>query len=129
MAHFTTFEDLEIWKIARVICDKVHEVYLLSDLQKDYKLWNQLNGSTGSIMDNIAEGFDRDGNKEFIQFLSIAKASCDESKSQLYRCLDRKYITQIQFDDISAQMENCKKQIAGFMKYLKNSERRGNKYD
>lgn len=129
MAHFKRFEDLEIWKIARSICNDLFEIYLLSDLQKDYKLWNQINGSTGSVMDNIAEGFERDGNKELIQFLSISKASCGELKSQLYRCLDRKYITQLQFDDLSQKMEECKKQIAGFMNYLKNSDRKGNKYD
>ena len=129
MAHYKSFEDLEIWLRARVICNEVYNLYLVSDLQKDYGLWNQINKSTGSIMDNIAEGFDRDGNKEFIQFLSIAKASCGESKSQLYRCLDRKYIDQDQFNGLAVKMEDCKAQIAGFMRYLKNSERKGNKYD
>lgn len=129
MAHYKSFEDLEIWQRARVICNDVYDMYLSSDLQKDYGLWNQMNRSTGSIMDNIAEGFDRDGNKEFIQFLSIAKASCGESKSQLYRCLDRKYIEKEKFEDISKKMYDCKAQTAGFMKYLKSSDRKGNKYD
>jgi four helix bundle protein len=129
MAHYKSFEDLEIWQRARVICNDVYDMYLSSDLQKDYGLWNQMNRSTGSIMDNIAEGFDRDGNKEFIQFLSIAKASCGESKSQLYRCLDRKYIEKEKFEDISKKMDDCKAQTASFMKYLKSSDRKGNKYD
>lgn len=129
MAHYKTFEDLDIWKEARIICNDVFEVYLISDLNKDYKLWNQINGSTGSVMDNIAEGFGRDGNKEFVQFLSISKASCGESKSQLYRCLDRKYIDAETFDIISKKMDNCKGQIAGFMRYLKNSDRKGTKYE
>lgn len=128
MAHFKTFEDLEIWKIARIICNDIYEVCFTSDLQKDYKLWNQINGSTGSVMDHVTEGFERDGNKEFIQFLSISKASCGESKSQLYRYLNREYVNQIQVDEISSKMHNCK-QIANFMNYLKNGERKGNKYD
>ncbi|WP_194851190.1 four helix bundle protein [Nonlabens antarcticus] len=129
MAHYKSFEDLEIWQRARVICNDVYDLYLLSDLQKDYGLWNQINRSTGSIMDNIAEGFDRDGNKEFIQFLSISKASCGESKSQLYRCLDRKYMEQDKFENVAKKMDECKAQISGFMKYLKNSDRKGLKYD
>lgn len=129
MAHYKSFEDLEIWKRSREICNDIYDVYLKSDLQKDFGLWNQINRSTGSVMDNIAEGFDRDGNKEFIQFLSIAKASCGESKSQLYRCLDRKYLDSHQFENIATKMDQCKAQTAGFMKYLKNSDRKGNKYD
>ncbi|AZQ44928.1 four helix bundle protein [Nonlabens ponticola] len=129
MAHYKSFEELEIWQRARIICDDVYNLYLVSDLQKDYGLWNQINKSSGSIMDNIAEGFDRDGNREFIQFLSISKASCGEAKSQLYRCFDRKYLEPQEFEDIKRKMEECKAQIAGFMKYLKNSDRKGNKYD
>lgn len=129
MAHYKSFKDLEIWKRSREISKDIFDMYLTSDLQKDYGLWNQINRSSGSVMDNIAEGFDRDGNKEFIQFLSIAKASCGETKSQLYRCLDRKYIDHEQFNGIIFKIDDCKRQISGFMKYLKNSDRKGNKYD
>src|SRR5665647_3333145 len=96
MATIKTFEDLEIWKLARLLCQ---DVFLITNhyfFSKDYGLKNQINNSNGSVMDNIAEGFDRDGTKEFIQFLSIAKASCGECRSQLYRALDRAYISNLE---------------------------------
>lgn len=129
MAHYKSFQDLEIWKKARNICKSVYALHCDTELKKDYGLWHQLNKSTGSVMDNIAEGFDRDGNKEFIQFLSISKASCAEAISQLYRCKDRNYVQLEQFESILEEMNSCKSQIGGFMKYLKNSDRRGHKYD
>ena len=98
-------------------------------LNKDYSLRNQMNSSSGSIMDNIAEGFERNGNRELIQFLSIAKASCGELRSQLYRCLDRNHITKDRFDDIYSKTVTEGKKIGAFMAYLKKSDRKGAKYD
>jgi four helix bundle protein len=80
-------------------------------------------------MDNIARGFDRDRNKEIIQFLSIATSSCKASKSQLYPCLDRKYVTTNHFENISTKIDPRKVQTAGFMKYLKYCDHKANKYD
>ena len=83
MSKIENFEDLEIWKKARIICDDIFKVRERTKLKADYRLFDQINASSGSIMDNIAEGFERNGNREFIQFLSIAKASCGETRSQL----------------------------------------------
>lgn len=82
MATIRKFEDLEIWQEARRLSNEIKEIALNSDLKSDYKLRDQIKGSSGSIMDNIAEGFERDGNIEFRQFLSIAKGSAGKTRSQ-----------------------------------------------
>ncbi|MFD2100000.1 four helix bundle protein [Flagellimonas iocasae] len=123
------FEDLEIWKLAREICNDVWHCMKTTSLSTDYSLKNQINASSGSIMDNIAEGFERNGNREFIQFLSIAKASCGELRSQLYRCFDRKHITEEELERIQLKKILEGKKIGAFMAYLKKSERKGAKYD
>jgi four helix bundle protein len=79
-------------------------------------------------MDNIAEGFERNGRVEFIQFMAIAKGSLGEVKSQLYRAVDRQYIDQEKFDYLLNEADKLAKQISVFIKYLKNSEVKGWKY-
>ena len=128
MGKIERFEDLEIWQKARIICNDIFKIRESSQLKADYKLYNQINGSSGSIMDNIAEGFERNGNKEFNQFLSIAKASCGETRSQLYRLLDRNYITQEEFELQRENLTILSKQIGGFMIYLQKSDLKGSKF-
>lgn len=128
MGTIKKFEDLEIWQKARIVCNDIFEIYNKSELKSDYKLYNQINGSSGSVMDNIAEGFERNGNREFIQFLSIAKASCGETRSQLYRVLDRGYINKPEFEEYYNKLILLSKQIGGFMNYLQKSEMKGSKF-
>ena len=84
------FEDLEIWQEARELCKYIFFITSSDPFNKDYKFRDQIRASSGSIMDNIAEGFERGGNKEFGQFLFIAKGSCAEVRSQSYRAFDFK---------------------------------------
>jgi len=79
------FEELDVWQDARELCVMIKELCNKDSFAKDYTLRNQILSSSGSIMDNIAEGYERGGNKELIQFLYIAKGSCGETRSQIYR--------------------------------------------
>ncbi len=129
MATITKFEDLEIWQLARKLANEIFQTYINSEeFSKDYKLKDQINGSSGSVMDNIAEGFERNGRNEFINFLSYSKGSVGEVESQLYRALDRKYISQEQFDRLYKKAEDIGKRTGAFMNYLNSSSNKGSKF-
>ena len=128
MAKIERFEDIKAWQLARILCKQIHGFTLRTDFSRDYRLIGQIKGSSGSIMDNIAEGFERGGNREFLQFLSIAKGSCGETRSQLYRAIDNEYITNEEFDQAFQKAEETSKMISGFMDYLNQSEIKGNKF-
>lgn len=128
MATITKFEDLEAWKIAREVTREIYRVSKNDLFYRDFGLRNQICRASVSVMSNIAEGFERDGSKEFINFLSIAKGSSGEVRAQLYVALDQNYITEDEFDFISEKAaENCRV-IAGLINYLKQSEFKGLKY-
>lgn len=122
MATIQKFEDLDSWKLAKELCKDVYKIIKTTELEKNWKLRDQIDGSSGSVIDNIAEGFERGANKEFIYFLSIAKAACGETKSQLYRCYDREFINE---DELNILKEKCTTiggKIGAFMNYLNKSE-------
>jgi four helix bundle protein len=128
MSTLKSFEDLEIWKRARAFSQRIFELSCEGTFAKDFALRNQINDATGSIMDNVAEGFDRGGQKKFIQFLSYAKGSTAESRSQLYRASDRNHITKETFIELRDESITIGKMIGSLMNYLRRSPIRGNKY-
>lgn len=125
MATIRRFEDIEGWKIAREVTREIYRVTSDGAFAKDFGLCNQIRRASVSIMSNIAEGFERDGNKEFCNFLSIAKASAGEVRSQLYVALDQNYISKAEFEMIYERTNQAGRVVAGFINYRRDSEVRG----
>lgn len=113
------FEDIEAWKEARMIVNRVYSLCRNDSFRKDYNLTNQIQRAAISIMANIAEGFSRKGNKEFAQFLFIAKASAAELQSHFYIALDQKYISIEDFNSIYNSIEKVQRMLSNFIKYLR----------
>lgn len=128
MATLRRFEDLEIWQEARILSKEIIEFTRNTDLKSNFRLRDQIKSSSGSVMDNIAEGFERDGNLEFRQFLSIAKGSAGETRSQLYRIYDNGYISNKEMIALTSKYETLSKRIANFITYLNKKDSKGNKF-
>ena len=128
MATIQRFEDLEIWIKARILSAKVYPLTFIEPIHSDFRLKDQMRGSSGSIMDNIAEGFERSSKLEFINSLTISKGETGELKSQLYRCLDNQYIPQELFDELYNLADEITKMITGFISYLNKSKIKGQKF-
>ena len=128
MATIKSFEDIEAWQRARMLSKDIFELTIMGSFAKDFSLRDQINKASGSIMGNIAEGFERGGTKEFIQFLSIAKGSAGEVRSQLYRALDRKHLEENQHSHLMEQIKAISKMITGFIAYLRASNIKGIKF-
>lgn len=128
IATITKFEDLEIWKEARRLAKEIHVLSVQTDLKNDFRLKSQIKASSGSVMDNIAEGFERDGNIEFRQFLSIAKGSAGETRSQLYWVYDCSYITPEALELLKTDYERLSGKINNFIAYLNKKDFKGIKF-
>jgi four helix bundle protein len=127
MAKIMKFEDIEAWEKARGIAKNVYTACRQGEFLHDFGLRDQIQRSAVSIMSNIAEGFERGTNKEFIQFLFIAKGSAGEVRSQLYIALDLGYLKQDTFDSLNSDLLSISKQLSGFIQYLQSSSLKGQK--
>lgn len=125
MATIKKFEDVEAWQISRQLCNDIGTLIDNGLFKHNYRLIGQIEGSSGSIMDNIAEGFERGTPAEFSQFLGYSKGSCGELRSQLYRALDRKYINQQQFDDFYSFAVRISSMLQKFISYLQKTTIQG----
>lgn len=125
MATIKRFEEIDAWKIARELCSKTGRVIDEGCFKKSFRLIAQIESSSGSIMDNIAEGFERGTRAEFIQFLGYSKGSCGEFRSQLYRALDRQYLTNDQFDDLYLLAVRISAMLQKLIEYLQKTEVKG----
>jgi four helix bundle protein len=123
------FEDLEIWKDARMLIRIIYRITREPKFLKDFALRDQIQRAGVSIMSNIAEGFERGGNQELIHFLYIAKASCGEVRSQLYVAVDQSYLTQKDCDELTISFKRLSIMINNLIVYLKRSGMKGTKYE
>ena len=128
MGTFKRFEEITAWQKARRLTDDIYKLSNERQFAADFGLRDQIRRASVSIMSNIAEGSERDGKKEFIQFLSIAKGSASEVKSLLYTALDQGYVKKDAFDQVSADADEIGRMIGGLLVYLRSSEIKGHKY-
>lgn len=128
MAKIKKFEDIESWKRARKLTKDIYTVTAQDKFTRDFGLKDQIRRAAVSILSNIAEGFERGGDKEFQQFLAIAKGSSGEVRAQLYVALDLEYISSAQFDALAQAATEVSQLLSGLMKYLQGSNLRGNRY-
>jgi four helix bundle protein len=128
MAQIDRFEEIEAWKTARELAREIYQLTASGLFAQDYPLRDQIRKAAISIMSNIAEGFGRGGNKEFIQFLSIARGSIAELQSQLFIALDAGYLTEAQYDSARKRSDDAGKLLSGFIRYLSQAHFKGSKY-
>jgi four helix bundle protein len=122
VATIERFEQIEAWQEARKLTNALYELTSEGKFARDFGLRDQIRRAAVSVMSNIAEGFERGGDREFIQFLSLAKGSAGEIRSQLYVAFDQHHLSQTQFEDLANQALHLGRLLAGFMNYLKKAQ-------
>jgi four helix bundle protein len=128
MNKIERLEDIVAWQKARALANEIYSVAKTGDFRKDFGLRDQIQRAAVSTMSNIAEGFERGGDKEFMQFLSHSKGSCGEVRSDLYVALDQGYISSVTFDGLCNQSAEVSRLVSRFMTYLRESDLKGKKY-
>lgn len=128
MARIEKFEDIEAWKSAREVTKLIYGISSKENFSKDFALVNQIRRASISILSNIAEGFERGGDKEFVQFLTVAKGSCGEVRAQLYVAYDQNYIDKERYILIHDKLIETSRMISGLIKYLQQSDLKGSKF-
>ena len=128
MARIERFEDIRSWRKSRELTKQIYVITSQGNFKRDFGLRDQIRKASVSIVSNIAEGFERGGDQEFLQFLAIAKGSCGEVRAQLYIALDQGYLQREDFETLSTLATEISRLLSGFMKYLQQSSLRGNKY-
>ena len=128
MGKIQYFEELQAWGKARELSREIYRVSNHGKFVKDFGLRDQVRRASVSIMSNIAEGFERGGSKEFIQFLSLAKGSAGEIRSHLYVACDQSYVSHEEFDKLNSLVQEVGCLISGLMTYLKSSNLKGVKF-
>jgi four helix bundle protein len=128
MAKILRFEDLEVWQLARSMAGEIFTLTNEGTFSRDFELKNQINRASGSVMDNLAEGFGRMNRAEFVVFISYSMGSCTEVKSQLYRSIDRNHISHECFEDLYNKADRISKMLFGLMNSTKASAVRGLRY-
>ena len=121
MAKIERFEELQSWQKGRQLANQIYELTKHTGFAKDFRLRDQINDAAGSVMHNIAEGFDAGSNLEFIRFLKISRRSASEVQSQLYLALDRKYINNDELNIAYSLATETKRLINGMIAYLRKS--------
>ena len=128
MGTIRQFEDIEAWQKARELAKRIYQVTATGEFSRDFGLKDQMRRAGVSILSNIAEGFERGGDKEFVQFIAVAKGSSAEVRAQLYVALDQGYVNQETFEYVSEYATQISKMLSGLGKYLRTSEYKGRKY-
>ena len=128
MARIQQFEDIEAWQKARHLTREIYRVTGAREFARDYPLRDQIRRACISIISNIAEGFERDGDREFVQFLSTAKGSGGEVRSQLYVAHDQSYLSGEDYEAATMLALDISRLLSGFIRYLRDSEKKGRKF-